>query len=305
MVTPNAKVSGYVTPPTGTPLTPISRFGTGTVTYQSLDPAKISGHKYRVEFWDTEVDSVTPAGNPVHSLDSTTWERLTKSYSVRDESTIAEGFTSLDTLITTLKHRNIIPSTVVVTNQQGSVIPPASYRLNPVLGTIRGINAGDLPKGSDSIRYQYYPVLRSPNILLSPFAPETQDADIFDGVQLSFQNQWTTVLDGLKSRWTKTNAYTYTFSPLFTSITGPPDLTFKGFRKPSDYAPMRSWTRPTSTRICIPSPCPSSSGSTIRRTVHLSSSSLPTMTAITCSRRVTNSCLWRRPRTASIITRGT
>jgi hypothetical protein len=40
----------------------------------------------------------------------------------------------------------------------------------------------------------------------------------------------------LKSRWTKTNAYTYTFSPLFTSITGPPDLTFKGFRKPSDYA---------------------------------------------------------------------
>ena len=236
VVTPNAKVSGYVTPPTGTPLTPISRFGTGTVTYQSLDPAKISGHKYRVEFWDTEVDSVTPAGNPVHSLDSTTWERLTKSYSVRDESTIAEGFTSLDTLITTLKHRNIIPSTVVVTNQQGSVIPPASYRLNPVLGTIRGINAGDLPKGSDSIRYQYYPVLRSPNILLSPFAPETQDADIFDGVQLSFQNQWTTVLDGLKSRWTKTNAYTYTFSPLFTSITGPPDLTFKGFRKPSDYA---------------------------------------------------------------------
>ena len=230
IVVPNAKSAGYVSAPTGVPLTHVAQRGAGTIAYTVADPTKITGHKYRVQFLDTQVDSVSAAGNPVTSLDSTTWTRITRSYSVLDLNTVTEQFTGHDTVIVTFKHKNFIPSTVVVTNSHGAVVSPSSYILNPVTGTIRGALPGTLPAGTYTIAYQYYPVYNSPNILGSPFAAETKDADIFDGIQLAFKNSWSTqVIDSL-SGWFGTAAYIWSLSPVDLSSLG-----IEGYRRPADY----------------------------------------------------------------------
>ena len=234
VVVPNGQSAGYVAAPTGVPLTHVVQKGAGTVSYVLADQTKITGHKYRVQFFDTEVDSVTPAGTPVASLDSTTWARITKSYSVLDLSTFTEQFVSRDTVITTLGRKNILASSVVVRNQQGAVIPSSAYVLNSSIPTIKGSAYNSLPAGNYTISYQYYPVYRSPNILGSPYAAETKDADIFDGVQLAFRNNWRTQIIDSSSGWVGTSAYVWNFSPV--------DLPFLyngaglfGYARPADY----------------------------------------------------------------------
>ncbi len=230
VVVPNAKSAGYVSAATGIPLTHVVQQGVGSITYQLADPTKITGHKYRVQFLDTEVDSLTAAGAPVYSADSSTWQRITTSYSVLDLSTVTEQFTSHDTLIITFQHQNLVPSSVVVLNAAGAVVSPSKYILNPVLGSIRGTLAGSLPAGAYSISYQYYPVYRSPNILGSPFAAETKDADIFDGLQLAFNNNWLTQVIDSSSGWVGTPAYVWSLSPVNLATLG-----IYGYRRPADY----------------------------------------------------------------------
>jgi hypothetical protein len=230
VVLPNSKSAGYIPAPSGVPLVHTVQRGAGSIAYQVTDPTKITGHKYRVQFLDTQVDSLTPSGNLLVSLDSTTWTRITKSYYVQDLSTVTEQFTSHDTLVVPFQHRNFIPSTIVVSNSHGAVVSPSAYIVNGVTGTIRGTLPGTLPAGAYSIAYQYYPVYNSPNILGSPFAAETKDADVFDGLQLAFSNVWSTqVIDSL-SGWVGTAAYNWSFSPV-NSFLG----TLVGYKKPGDY----------------------------------------------------------------------
>ncbi len=230
VVVPDPKSAGYVAAPSGVPLAHVAQQGAGTIAYTVADPTKISGHRYRVQFFDSQVDSLSASGSPVSSRDSSTWQRITKSYSVLDLSTITEKFTSHDTLIVTLGHKNQIASSVVVTDAHGAVVAPANYILNPTLGTIRGTLSGMLPAGTYAVSYQYYPVYRSPNIMGSPYASETKDADIFDGVQLAFNNYWVTQPIDSLSGWVGTAAYIWSLSP--TNLV---DLGLLGYRKPADY----------------------------------------------------------------------
>ena len=230
VVVPNSKTAGYISPATGVPLTHTVRYGAGTVGYQTADPVALTTHKYRVEFFDTEVDSLDLSGHPVISLDSTKWERVTTAYSVHDMTTYTEQFTSLDTIVVPFNHRNIVPVSVVVRDHNGAVVSPSSYILNPSLGTLRGRTGGSFPKALYTITYQYDPVAHSPNIKGSPYATETKDADFFDGMQLSFQNYWQTrVIDSL-SGWVGTPAYVWSFSPVDLPVLG-----IKGYRKPANY----------------------------------------------------------------------
>jgi hypothetical protein len=137
-------------------------------------------------------------------------------------------------VITTLGRKNILASSVVVRNQQGAVIPSSAYVLNSSIPTIKGSAYNSLPAGNYTISYQYYPVYRSPNILGSPYAAETKDADIFDGVQLAFRNNWRTQIIDSSSGWVGTSAYVWNFSPV--------DLPFLyngaglfGYARPADY----------------------------------------------------------------------
>jgi len=234
VVVPNAPAAGYNSARTGVPLTHTVQKGNGTVSYVLADQTKITGHKYQVQFFDTMIDSVTPAGAPVASLDSTTWTRITRSYSVLDEHVFTDQFVSHDTGFTPLSRKNFLMTSIVVKNQGGSVIPPSAYVVNSAVGGIRGTSNNSLPAGNYTITYQYYPVYNSPNILGSPFASETQDADIFDGVQLAFRNTWRTQVIDSASGWRGTAAYVWNFSPVDNRFLNG-GAGFFGYAKPASY----------------------------------------------------------------------
>jgi len=231
VVTPSAPVAGYVPASSSVPVTHIVRYGTGEVYYNVVNPSQIMGHTYRVEFFDTEIDSLDQAGNPVvNTTDSTTWSRLTTLYSVRDLATISETIASLDTVLVYLSHQNLIASTVVVTGSNGSVVSPSKYKIDVTRGTIKSATPGSLPIGNYRVAYQHYSVYRSPNILGSPFVSEAKDADIFDGLELSFNNAWNiSIVDSL-SRWVGLNAYVFNFLKVDFKI--PP---VQGYTRPADY----------------------------------------------------------------------
>ena len=233
VVTPNAKGGGYVAAAGGVTLDHPVRYATGSVTYQLLDPTRITGHTYRIEFDDTQNDGIDNNANGlIDAADSSESTRTTTFYSVRDLSDITETFVGLDTAIVALGKTNQIPSTVVVKNSSGNTVPSANYSLNTIRGTIRGTSGGSLPSGTYTITYQYFPIYRSPNMQGTPYLNESFDTDIFDGVQLSFSNSWSAVKIDTLSKWTNTDPYRYNMSPLLTQV-GP--KTFAGIRKPSNY----------------------------------------------------------------------
>ena len=233
VVTPNAKGSGYVPAPDAVKLNHPVQYATGSVVYQVLDPTRITGHSYRLEFLDTQNDSVDNNNNGLIDLaDSSESVRTTTLYSVRDLVDITEQFVSLDTAIVQLTKTNQILSTVQVKNSLGTVVAPSNYVINTSRGIIRGSSAGSLPSGVYTITYQYYPVYRSPNMQGTPYLNESFDTDIFDGIQLSFNNAWSAVRIDTTSGWIGTDAYRFNITPLLTQV-GP--LTFRGIRKPSNY----------------------------------------------------------------------
>jgi hypothetical protein len=232
-VVPKAKVAGYVPPADGVRLTPKVGYGTGSVYSRIVDVRAITGHPYRLEFLDNLTDSVDNNDNlKIDASDSTEWTRTTTFYSVRDLQPVSETFISQDTSVVQLQRKNQIASTVVARSQQGVLVSGSAYRLDPVRGTIRGSVAGSLPPGAYTLSYEYYPVYKSPYILGSPFAGETKDADVFDGVALSFQNEWEASLVDSSSGWSGKAAYVYNFTALNIQLEGKKYL---GYRKPSDY----------------------------------------------------------------------
>ena len=233
LVTPNARTAGYVKPDDGVLLDHVTRYGTGDMYYHVLDDAEITGHRYRVEFLDTQVDGIDNNDNGLlDAADSTEWNRLASFYSVRDRELITEQFISEDTALVQLARQHLIGSTVIVRNAGGAVVQPASYDLDTARGEIRGTSAGSLPSGVYSIAYEYYPVYQSPFIRGTPFEMESADADIFDGLELTFNNVWYVDLSDSASGWVGKNAYVYNFVPLNVDLGGQPYL---GYARPADY----------------------------------------------------------------------
>jgi hypothetical protein len=239
VVTPNPKTAGYVSPKNLVQTTTITSKGTGSVSYQVIDATAITAHRYRVEFLDTQVDSIDNNGNGLIDLaDSTEWDRRTSFYFVRDLETVNETFTSEDTLVVRLKHGNLIPSTVQVSTQGGTVIDPSTYRLDTGRGAIRAASPGSMTTNAKYvISYQYYPVYKSAYLQGSPFVTDTKDADNFDGVQMVFGNDWSVVVDTTRGPigWSGKNYLTWSISPLGVSDPLPPYGPINGYKKPADY----------------------------------------------------------------------
>lgn len=234
VVTPNARSAGYVAPASGVSAQHTSGPGTGSAQYAILDPKALTGHRYRVTFFDTQMDTIDNNKNgKIDRADSTEWSRITSFYNVEDMSDVTEQFIGQDTVNVNLSRRNLIPGTVMVKNGQGSVIDPANYTLNTARGSIRGSGPGTLPAGPYTITFRYYPVFRSPNIQGTPYQGENAESDIFDGVTLLFKNAWT-VRDTLdaSSGWVGKNAYVVNFGPTNLPLLEPPLI---GYRRPGDY----------------------------------------------------------------------
>ncbi len=259
VVTPNAPVAGFVPPDDAVPLSVISKTGTGEAFFQVVDQQVQTGHAYRVEFKDTANDGVDNNGNwniltddvgsdgvadtndpdgtegngvpdpGEPNLDARDSEELlvpvTYAYSVHDLDGVSETFTANDTFLVTLKNQNIIAETAVLRDASGGLVSPDRFILFPKTGRIRGASLGDLAEDTQfTLSYEYFPVFQSLNIQGSPFADETKDTDIFDGVQLAFVNtpdRQSIELNAATSGFSKQTPLRFTFQSNFTVITNP------------------------------------------------------------------------------------
>ena len=269
LVVPRAEVIGYTPPEGSVELEKTSVVGTGTVFYNVLHDSVLTGHAYRVEFYDTSNDSLDndddwnvetddvgrdgdpdtfdPDGSQANGMpdpgepnvDEKDMEefitRKTTSYSVRDLNTFTETFVPNDTSFVRLGHGHFVEGTILVKDNEGNELQSdVDYSIDMERGRIKGM-PGAFPPSSEkyeyTISYQYYPVYRSPNIENSPYVDETKDTDMFDGLSLSFNNNWS--IDLMDYEWAdSTKVYNFSFSPLEIQM-GTEIL--RGLRHPSDY----------------------------------------------------------------------
>ncbi|MGD0339573.1 MAG: hypothetical protein ABSB78_12390 [Bacteroidota bacterium] len=236
VVVPNAKTLDYLRPIDGVLLDHLSGSGTGDAYFKVDDNTKITGNRYRVEFLDTQVDGIDNNDNGLIDLaDSSEWDRRTTSYSVRDLSEQSEEFSFVDTTVVTLRRKNFVPGTITVYDNQGILISDSLYKLNLKTGQIRGKHSGTLPTGQCTIKYQYYPVYQSKYIRGTPFATDSKDADVFDGVELVFNNPWEVEKVDSLTKWTSTKPAYRLDMYLIDLYNGLQEPLVHGFKKPSDY----------------------------------------------------------------------
>lgn len=220
IVVPGKKVAGYTPPPSSKKLTKsASVVGSGDVYYNVIDESKITGNAYEVSFFDTR--------------DSGKLSPVATYYSVRDTTTYVGTFTPnrIDTIVTQLPKQNLVSGKVSISKADGSPVDTSKYILNLERGSLRAKNRYDLQADTNNlrkytIRYQYYPVAKSPYINGSPYTRETFDTDIFDGVQLAFDNKWPELtgkiklIDSQSGFNTGTKAYGYQFAAFGQDIDG-------------------------------------------------------------------------------------
>lgn len=200
----------------------------------------------------SELNGEPDSGEPnVDSDDNDEIVPITTYYTIRDMEKISFTFTANDTLVIDLPYKNIIPGTYELIDQDGNTVTSDRYILDTNYGRIRGAQPGDLGEIEYTITFEYYPVLRSPYIQNTiwtkpgkePYTPETEDTEVFDGIQLNFDNNWSIgVVDSLSYWWTteddgntwqknlgdRTYIYSFSNTNLFNN-------SYKSLRMPNDY----------------------------------------------------------------------
>ncbi len=230
-IVPNAPVGGYVAAPTGVKVSPEQSYATGTLSYAVVDPSRIQPDTYEVTFTDISTDGLDNDRNgKADPTDPLEMPQVTTTYTVRNLTQQTFEFIVKDTASIRLPHQNVIASSMLIKNASGP-IDPSKYTIDEARGEIRPV-AGALT-GPYTALYQYYPVYRSPWIRKSPYVTEALDSDIFDGIQLQFDNHWQiSPVDSTSGFNTGAKSMLYSFG--VTSVLIPPD-TLRGIRYPSDY----------------------------------------------------------------------
>lgn len=138
----------------------IEGIATGDVYVKLLNEHFVQNKIYKIEFQDTTY------------------------YNVLDSTGVKYDFTSKDTVLVSLRHRNIQSGSVKVYDMNNNLIPESEYLVNSVTGQIRGKTMNSLPEGETfTVEYRYYPVYRS---MLFDF----QDGNpSFDGMRVYVQNE--------------------------------------------------------------------------------------------------------------------
>lgn len=160
--TPGPISRGFIDAEVGIGGTPMQLSGnsTGEIYVKILDPLKVPDKIYSIEFEEDEL------------------------YNILDSLGVEESFTSKDTVLVELSNTNIKESSVIVRDQNGSIVSPDRYVLRADIGKIGSANSGDLPDGQEfTISYQYYPVYRSSQL-------GNQDGNpSFDGMRVLVDNE--------------------------------------------------------------------------------------------------------------------
>ncbi|RMD91996.1 MAG: hypothetical protein D6814_17570 [Calditrichaeota bacterium] len=137
---------------------------TGKVQIEIMDPLKVvDGRKYQVAFDTLSTGEI--------------------SYYVTDNIEQQVEFVARDTIIISTPAKNIIPGSVQVQAENGTVIDPANYDLDFASGRIRGVHPGDLPEGEKfTLTYKSAPVYFSRSLHNEDNNP------VFDGLRIRVQD---------------------------------------------------------------------------------------------------------------------
>lgn len=156
-ITPGPKSVGMQSPEVGVGGVPqlVKGNGTGKVYIRTLEDLAVSNKMYKIAFQDT------------------------MTYNVMDSTGVAYEFNSKDTVLVSLKHKNIIKESIVLTYSNGTPVDTSKYFINPATGQIAGRKGGDIPMGEKmKISYRYYPVYKSQLVDLEDANPS------FDGMRV-------------------------------------------------------------------------------------------------------------------------
>lgn len=247
-ITPTAKSAGY-TLEEGIQVEHKEGIATGDINVEIVDETALTGHDYRIEFFDTSMDNIDndndwtisddnngngladEGDENIDVNDDEEYSPMTTYYSVRDITGIEYSFIPEDTLTVQLPYQNVIEETVVLKNSVGNTISENEYLLLHSNGKIKASEHGSLGSDEHTISFEYYPIFKNPYIQKSiwnnqneiPYVPETNDAEAFDGIRLLFENSpqlnaqtgdynyWTVApIDSLTYWWTTENGSSWT-----------------------------------------------------------------------------------------------
>ena len=236
MVRPQPEVAGYEVLNDTTALFHEEGPATGTIAYQILDETALTDHTYRVSFLDTRMDSVDNNDNDTLDLEDA-WEftPYTVSYSVKDLTGHSE-IIEVDTAYIYLEKANLIYNSILIAEEDypDDYLDIDEFFVDTIRGRIALADGSAYEKANYILNYQYYPIKDSPNIFGSPYAGETKDSDIFDGIELVFENNWVIQKDETATNWNTTDGRSMDFSMrAFTSSFGDKNMT--GIPYPANY----------------------------------------------------------------------
>lgn len=233
-VRPTVKVAGYDPLNSESSLEHLQGPANGGIQYRVVDETLLNGHTYRVTFTDSRTDGVdndndwnyltddigglidpgTTANNGVPDEgepnfewnDTDEFAPLTATYSVLDISGVQE-ILELDTVFAHLAHEYIHYPGILIANitNPDVFLSLNNFEIDTIHGKIRIKPNSSLSEGEYRINYKYYAIFESPNIQNSPYAGETIDSDIFDGIELVFSNSWNIQKIDSKSFWNTTD----------------------------------------------------------------------------------------------------
>jgi hypothetical protein len=235
-ITPSFAAAGYVSAVAADTLEHVSGDGSGTVKYNVIDQTALTGNDYEVFFWDTSNDSIDNNNNGlIDQEDPVELQAITTRYAVKDLSTYKDEIFPVDTSFVELPRKNLVPESVIVMDGVGNVIPPDKYIIDYEGGKIRFKDENTFADIAVFVQYQYHPVYFSPYMQGTPWlSQEVIDADIFDGLNLVFDNIWRTSVENLTSSWNDTSVnFSFTFS--FETSTLPDGTKLEPVFFPSNY----------------------------------------------------------------------
>ncbi len=186
---------------------------TGNLSIKIIDETQLSGDEYEVTFFDTSMDFIdNDSDNQIDEIDDE-YVPITSFYNVLNLSEKNEGVALSDTFYYYLENTNILPDYFLLENEVGFEISSNDYEIDFENGRLRLADSDSELSGINLFaRYFYYPIYKSPYINGSPFISETDDSQVFDGVSISFNNDWDINYIDQESYWVSSLDENYIFS---------------------------------------------------------------------------------------------
>ncbi|MBT6517207.1 MAG: hypothetical protein HN815_01740 [Candidatus Marinimicrobia bacterium] len=176
-----------------------NNLNTGTINPIIIDPSKIKDQEYELLFYDMTSDSIDNNHNGLIDLiDPLEKQKMTTYYSVKTKNEVTVNIMANDTLVTDLGFKEIIESDFKLFDQSQNLVSNTKYRIDYSNGKIFGVSPGSLGEKSYTAIFNYYPIFMSPYIENTPWNNEgvtpnaglVLDTQIFNGIRISFQNDW-------------------------------------------------------------------------------------------------------------------